>query len=376
MTIALSMAKAQESEIEGLDTQGESWGDFPIDDVLIRGEGRTIFDVMRRIDQGIYVMDPNFQRDFGWPKDRQSKLIESIVMRIPLPAFYLAEDNQGRMIVVDGLQRLSTFHLFVKDKFQLRLPGQNELNGKRFTELQPKFQNRIENCNLIYYIIDSKVPDRVQLDILERVNSGEPLTRQQMRNSLCMGRATYFLKTESQTETFLEATGGSLNRKTMRDRELVNRFCAFQLLDLTDYNADMDAYLASALRKMNSGDEMTLNEMAKLSEDFRRCLANNYFLFGQYAFRRRIVEAGDDPTIGKGMLNAALWDVMSSGLSRYSQEQVRVQAGKLRGAVRQLLGKDEFIAAITSGTNDVRKVRCRFEMMEKVLQENLGAHAS
>ena len=171
-------------EPEGLDTVGEQWGDYPIDNLLIRHENRTIFDVIRRIERGSYIMDPDFQRDLVWSDDKQSKLIESVIMRIPLPVFYLAEDEEGRMIVVDGLQRLSTFHRFVKGQLQLRLPDRSELDRLRFAELPPKLKNRIEDCNLICYIIDSKVPERARLDIFERVNSGEPLTRQQMRNSL------------------------------------------------------------------------------------------------------------------------------------------------------------------------------------------------
>ncbi len=365
MVAALSRTTVPKSEFEGL---------YPIDDVLIRQESRTIFEVMRRIAHSRYVMDPEFQRDFVWSKGKQSKLIESIVMRIPLPVFYLAEDDQGRMVVVDGLQRLTTFHRFVTDELRLWLPERNELNGKRFSELPPKLQNRIEDCNLIFYIIDSKVPNRAKLDIFERVNSGQPLTRQQMRNSLFMGKATRFLKDESQTETFRKATGGRLNRKTMRDREFVNRFCAFQLLDLAYYSGDMDSYLASSLRKMNSENEMPSDAIAKLSTEFRRSLVNNHFLFGQYAFSRRLVEAGNDPRVKRGPLNAALWDVMSTGLSRYSQDQITAWATELRGAIRQLLQEDEFITAITYGPNDVRKVRCRFYMMRKTLQEILGVH--
>ncbi len=120
-------------EIEGLgDAEDASWGDYPIDTVLIRNENRTVHDVLRRIEQGSFVMDPDFQRDFIWLEDKQSKLIESVLMRIPLPVFYLAEDDNGRMVVVDGLQRLSTFQRFVNNKLRLKLPEHAELNEKRF----------------------------------------------------------------------------------------------------------------------------------------------------------------------------------------------------------------------------------------------------
>ena len=237
-------------EIEGLAATGESWGDYPIDDLLIRHESRTIHDVIRRIDQKNYVMDPDFQRDFIWPEDKQSKLIESVVMRIPLPVFYMAEDDEGRMVVVDGLQRLSTFQRFVKGELRLRLPGRGELDGRCFADLSSKLQNRIEDCNLIFYIIDSKVPERARLDIFERVNGGVPLTRQQMRNCLFMGKSTQFLKTEARTELFVRATGRSLNARTMRDREFVNRFSAFQLIEIAEYRGDMDDFLAKGLRRM------------------------------------------------------------------------------------------------------------------------------
>ena len=238
-----------EEAIEGLDKSDDgSWGNYPIDTILIRNETRTVHDIIRRIDQGSFIMDPDFQRDFIWTEDIQSKLIESVLMRIPLPVFYLAEDTEGRMVVVDGLQRLSTFQNFVNNRLRLKLPTQKELHKKRFQDLSPKLKNRIEDCNLILYVIDAKVPERTRLDIFERVNSGVSLTRQQMRNCLFMGASTSFLKAEAKTELFIRATGESLKAATMRDREFVNRFCAFQLLPLSEYS-DMDDFLAAALKK-------------------------------------------------------------------------------------------------------------------------------
>ena len=256
-------ATGVENKIDGLDPESESWGDYPIDDLLIRQESRTIHDVIRRIEKGNYVMNPDFQRDFIWPEDKQSKLIESVVMRIPLPVFYLAEDDEGRMVVVDGLQRLTTFQRFANGDLKLNLPGRGELNGKSFSDLESKLQNRIEDCNLVVYTIDSKVPERARLDIFERVNSGEPLSRQQMRNSLFMGKATRFLKEESRSEIFLKVTGSSLNKKSMRDREFVNRFCAFRLLEFDEYRGDMDDFLANCLRQMNKLEESSLLRLSR-----------------------------------------------------------------------------------------------------------------
>ena len=361
----VNQTDAPVEEPEGLDDGGGSWGDYPLDDVLIRHENRTIHDVIRRIDQGGYIMDPEFQRDFIWDEDKQSKLIESVIMRIPLPVFYLAEDDEGRMVIVDGLQRLSTFRRFVNNELKLRLSDRSELDGMPFRGLSSKLQNRVEDCNLIFYIIDSKVPERARLDIFERVNSGEPLTRQQMRNSLFMGKGTRFLKAESRSDVFLDATGRSLNVKKMRDREFVNRFCAFQLLSLDHYHGDMDEFLAECLRRMN---QMTDDQLSRLEGQLRKSLANNHKLFGAHAFRKH----GPNQE-RRSVLNASFWDVMSTGLSRYAPDRVAARAEPLRSAVHRLLQDEAFNTAITYGPNDARKVRQRFRMSGKMLDEVFGA---
>ena len=351
---------------EGLDTINSSWGDYPIDDLLIRHETRTIYDVIRRIKKNAYIMNPDFQRDFIWTDREQSKLIESVIMRIPLPVFYMAEDEEGRMIVVDGLQRLSTFERFIKNELRLHLPGREELNRKRFSDLSSKLQNRVEDCNLTFYIIDAKVPERARLDIFERVNSGVSLTRQQMRNSLFMGVATRFLKKEAESAVFLETTGGSLNQKTMRDREFVNRFCAFQLVDFHKYRGDMDEFLANCLRTMN---EMGDAELSRLSAEFRRGLTNNFMLFGQHAFRKH--EPNQER---RSVLNASFWDTMSTGLSHYTEDRVKACAEPLRQAIYGLFRDETFNQAITYSPNNTNKVQCRFQMTQKIFEEVLGAH--
>lgn len=354
-----------DEEIEGLDPTSGSWGDYPIDNLLIRHENRTIHDVTRRIDQGSYVMDPDFQRDFIWSEEKQSRLIESVIMRIPLPVFYMAEDDEGRMVVVDGLQRLSTFSRFVQNDLKLSLPDRSELHHKRFSDLPSKLQNRVEDCNLIFYIIDAKVPERARLDIFDRVNSGETLTRQQMRNSLFMGPGTRFLKTESRTEIFLRATGKSLNSKKMRDREFVNRFCAFQLLDLDEYRGDMDKFLADSLRRMNRMDEAGLS---RLSAELHRGLANNLTLFDRHAFRKHEPEQER-----RGVLNASFWDVMSTGLSRYPEDIVEKCREPLRHGIFCLFNDEEFNIAITYGPNGARKVKTRFRLAREVFEGVLNA---
>lgn len=210
------------------------------------------------------------------------------------------------------------------------------------------------------------MPERARLDIFERVNGGVPLTRQQMRNSLFMGKATRFMKQEAQTKVFLQATGRSLSASSMRDREFVNRFCAFRILTPAEYRRDdMDQFLAESLRTMNRQSDEYLSS---LGTTFRRGLENNFSLFGRHAFRKHT--RGQER---RGVLNASLWDVMSTGLSKYSRAQVDSGADALRRAFHDLLEDEKFNTSITYGPNDPRKVRHRFKSAHGMIQNVLGA---
>ena len=164
----------------------------------------------------------------------------------------------------------------------------------------------------------------------------------------------------------------------MRDREFINRFCAFQLFDVNDYRGDMDDFLAQCLHRMNKMEDVALEE---LSRDFHRGLSNNFLVFGRHAFRKH--ELGQEK---RGVLNASLWDVMSTGLSGYEEKVVKEREDILRQSVHRLLKDEapetlhrllkdeEFVNSISSGTNDSKNVKTRFDKSRTTLWEVLGDH--
>jgi hypothetical protein len=295
-------------------------------------------------------------------------------MRIPLPVFYVAEAPDGRIMIVDGLQRLTTFARFLGN--QLRLSGltsgetgqgSHELEGKRFSELPLKLQERIQDTQLTMYILDAKAPERARLDIFDRVNSGEPLSRQQMRNALHNGPATIWLRDTARAEPFQSATGGSLNAKTMRDREAINRFCAFRLLGRQKYTSgDMDGFLADGLRKLAS---MTNQERAALRTDFDQAMKLNIELFGQHAFRKSLAT----PDAARSVINISLFEVCAVTMAGMSPPSGAVAKRHLRKAVVSLIEDAEFAKAITYSTNSTIPVQTRFEMMEQAMGAATGA---
>jgi hypothetical protein len=370
-----SVDTPREEEVEGVDSNvSDGWGEYPLDAVFVRTETRTVAEVVRRIRHGRYVLDPDFQRDFVWSAQKQSKLVESSVMRIPLPVFYVAEARDGRIIVVDGLQRLTTFARFVDNELRLTgLSGREDathphiLEGKFFRDLPLNLQERVQDTQLTMYILDAKAPERARLDIFERVNSGEPLTRQQMRNALYNGPATVWLREAANSDAFRSATGQALSSKTMRDREAINRFCAFALLGWRNYTtSDMDSFLAEGLAKLA---ECTVSDRDRLRARFDWAMVINRSLFGDHAFRKSL--ASQSRHVSRSVINISLFEVCAVGMARESLAHAQLgELQKLRTAVVTLLRDDpEFVRAITYSTNSTVAVRNRFARMETAIGE-------
>lgn len=348
-------------EPEGLEKETLDLGAFPIDSLMIRTESRSIFEICRRIDSGLYELNPDFQREFIWDSRRQSKLIESAVLRIPLPVFYLAETRNGKVVIVDGLQRLTTFHRFLNNEFELSgLEFAEKLNGKLFKDLPTIIKNRIEDIPLTLYLIDSSVPEEAKYEIFERVNGGVPLTRQQMRNCLFVGDATRWLAKMAKEADFLAATGNSLNWQTMRDRECVNRFVGFYLFGQAGYAGKMEHFLNETLRKMNESPP----DYAKLTAAFLASMKNNLQVFGEHAFRKSMINTSND----RSVINIALFDVFSVLLADVDPTKVTQNTDAIEMAAARLLISNDFVEAISRSTNSSRNVSLRFQMAREALQ--------
>ena len=357
-----------EEEIEG---QGDPHADidenvYPLDDVMVRSETRTVAEVVERINRGRFYLDPDFQRDFVWEPSKQSKLMESCLMRIPLPVLYVAEAPDGKVAVVDGLQRLTTFVRFLNNKLALTGLGHDHpWNGKRFSDLPIHLQERVEDTQLTLYILDRDAPQRARLDIFERVNSGAVLTRQQMRNAIYNGHGTRWLRKMAKDKSFLTSTGRSLNAKTMRDREAINRFAGFCLLGWQSYvNGDMDEFLAKTLDELNRADNDVLRR--ELEEAFIQSMRNNHELFGRHAFRRSLATEGR----GRGrrsVINIALFDVFSWVFTKIPRKRIDEDRDEIEQIIIDLVEDYDFELAITHSTNSTKPVKARFGMVEQAL---------
>ena len=357
--------------LEGLDEKSTEksigWEKYPIDSVLIRTEIRTVKEVLEKIQMSRYIMDPEFQREFLWSSKKQSKLIESCVMRVPLPVFYVAENQRGLITIVDGLQRLSTLKNFFDGKLKLTGLGEKHpLNKMTIKDLPWRQLAIIEDTNLLMYVIDSRAPEIAKLDIFQRVNNGTPLSRQQIRNALYSGPATNWLKRAVSAKIFQKATASSLDKNSMRDREAINRFISFSIMNWQNYKSGkMDSFLADGLIYLN---EISKTEREKLLEKFLKSMEFNYMLFQENAFRRSITSSNSERTL----INISLFDVLSVTLSNIRRKNFYEFKSEIEDIIEKTISNEKFIESITRSTNSKKAVHNRFLTLEKNLENFYG----
>lgn len=314
---------------------------------------------------------PDFQRNRVWKTKQKSRLIESILLQIPLPAFYFAEDKDSVMRVVDGLQRLSTVRDFVRGGFTLTdLEYLKDQEGKTFSDLQPALRRRLNNTQIVAHVIDPTTPPQVTYNIFKRLNTGgTPLNAQEIRHCMSKTRSRDFLRRCAELPEFDKATGGSLrNNIRMGDREAVLRFCAFRLHSIDDYRTadSMDTFLLLTTQELDDPAQVSEEKLKSLEEDLRRAMRNASTIFGVHAFRKWY----GGPRESRNPINRPLFESWSVALADLDPEDVAKRADKIRKRAIALLRDSRFFEAITTSTGDPRKVEYR---MKQVFD---AAHAS
>lgn len=347
----------------------------PFDPTKIRVDTRpmTIDLVLDRIRHDELDLAPEFQRRPGiWKNAARSRLIESILIRIPLPAFYMDATDDDKWLVIDGLQRLTTLKQFVIDN-QLRLRGLEyltDINGKTYDKLPRKYQRRILETQITVYLIEKGTPPEVKFNIFRRINTGGlPLSPQELRHALNQGKSTKFLAQLADSLEFQKATGIKNTRKQLRmeDRDFVLRFIAFTLTPYNDYKAkSLDFFLNETMAELNKMSEQDLNI---LEARFLQTMDRASSLFGQHAFRK--LSKGNLEQ--KNPLNKALFEAWSVPLSSISEQDFLLLMERQQYLTDNFINlmetDDKFMASISLSTDKVSKVKYRFSTIEKLIQE-------
>lgn len=377
---------------EQLDSQGLSTGveredvegkDFekiaePFDpeDIDVVTKSMTVDLLLSRTRSKMIDLQPDFQRRWGvWDAKRQSRLIESLLLRIPLPVIYAAEDEDERWEIVDGIQRLSTIARFIDapaiDEKPLELTGLEYLSaydGKPFNELSPRLQLRLRETELVIHLIRKGTPAEVKFNIFARINTGGvALSSQELRHAITPGHARKLLEEWAALPAFIKATDGSVRPIRMDDRELVLRFIAFFKLGLAQYRqGEMDSFLIRAMKTVNAATD---GEIISMRLAFDHSMRAAVAIFGNDAFRKRY-----SPSAIRLPINKALFEAISVNLAALNDSQVSrliANSAKVRESFMALCGDRAFDAAISQGTGDAAKVNRRFNRIEMLFESML-----
>lgn len=343
-------------------------------EIDIQTRSMTVDLLLARLRRGVLDLAPDFQRSAGiWSEVNQTRLIESLLLRIPLPTLYAAESGEDSWSVVDGIQRLSTIARFVIPETigarPLTLHGLEYLRqyeGLGYRELPGGLQTRIDETELIVHLIRAGTPEPVKFNIFARINTGgSPLTFQELRHALIPGKARDMLRELARSVPFIEATQGSVSASRMADREMVLRFLAFRLTDPYEYaRGDLDTFLRHAMKQLNSLDSDDIN---RLVDEFNQSMRAASDIFGEHAFRKLF-----RGQIRRLPINKALFEAVSVNLSRLTPAEIGIlteRRDEVRELLMDLMEDGQFQQAISVATGDVLKVRRRFAAIEGMLKD-------
>ncbi|MCF2149486.1 DUF262 domain-containing protein [Desmonostoc muscorum LEGE 12446] len=360
---------ADEEILEEEDQEEKVTFQYDPDKINIVTREPTIELLLKRINEEALDLAPDFQRHADiWKEDAQSRLIESIIIRIPIPAFYIDATNEDKWLVVDGLQRLFALKRFILDK-KLKLSGLEyltNLEGQTFDQIERRYQRRLEETQLTVYLIEKGTPPEIKYNIFKRINTGGlALSPQELRHALNPGKGTKFLTKLAAYPKFQQVVKlGDKRIMRMDDREFILGFLAFTLTSYKDYADNRDTFLTKALSKTNKLSE---NELHNIENNFKRTIIANWNIFGKDAFRKI-----SDSQKRQFPINKALFESWSVLLSQLTEDQIQIlidRKQKLIDIFKTYIDNDkDFLESISQAAE---KVQYRFSTVEKIIQEVL-----
>ncbi len=317
-------------------------------------------------------MNTEFQRENNlWTPEKQSRLIESILLGLPLPAFYF-ETSNPEWDIIDGLQRCCSIENFCVNKelkligleFLKEKDGKPYLEGKGFDELDRTLQRTILTSPITVNLI-KKADKKIRFILFKRLNTGGlELEDAEIRNAVFQGIAADTIKQLAKLPAFINATGGKIPTKRMEDRDFVSRFIAFYLKDYSEYQPGLDAFINSTMDQLITTDKVTLEE------DFKSALNLAVEVFENDAFRKRT-----DTDHARRPLNKAYFEVITVTFSKLNDIQKRIVIANkelLKENLITLMNSSRYSNSLSGGTGTRDSVNIRFSWFKEVLNKSMN----
>jgi hypothetical protein len=336
----------------------------------------TLRNLIERLRYKEIEMATDFQRHAElWDVQKMSRLIESILIRFPLPAFYFDASDEDKWLVVDGLQRLSSIRKFVvetDEKKKLKLRGMEYLKeyiGKTYGELPRTYQRKIDECPVTLFLIQPVTPPNVKYSIFRRINTGGlVLTDQEIRNAMAKPEIREFLKRLAADEYLIKTVGDQSKR--MLDQELVLRFFAFHFMEYETSRKNITTFLDEMVEKLKKSDSRELDIYEKT---FRLAIQRCWQIFDDSAFEKRTAEAKGR----RRRKNSTLFEVWTVALAKLNESDMDILIQKkenlLEKNIEMMTNDNEYFRSITYSTQKRDHFRIRRDKVNALIQEVLNA---
>lgn len=349
-------------ELEPITSEDEDYESAPPDYQISTYPADFILEVLHQKWKAGEIMIPEFQRGFVWKQVQASKLIESFLVGLPVPAVFLyTERKSQKFFVIDGQQRLKSIFYFFEGYFGLEAQGARRVfrlsglspesifNSKTFEDLRDEDKRRLKNAVLRSFVVQQLDPadDTSMYHIFERLNTGGTLlTNQEIRNCVYHGNFISFLNQINLLHPWRRILGKDAADSRRKDIELLVRF--FAMRDISAYKKPMKDFLSKFMRKNRDASE--------------EVLANNRELFERTC--NGVVESlGEKPFHVRAGLNAAVFDSVMTAFSNHLDEI----PSDIQNRYTRLIEDKAFETNTRSSTTDVDTVKERLKKAEKVL---------
>ncbi|MFD8822939.1 DUF262 domain-containing protein [Streptomyces sp. NPDC059605] len=329
--------------------------------------------LLSRLEQGLLDLAPDFQRRSGiWSDRAQSRLIESLLLRIPISNFHMAYGDEDTWAVVDGVQRLTALARFMKpeltDLGPLVLRGMDylwQLDGQTYQDLSGRLRLRLRETQLTVHIMQQGTPEEVKYNVFSRINTGGmPLKPQELRHALVSGPVRSFLADLAEDPAFGEATRWSVSDERMADREMVLRFLAFRDSNPAAHTEkDFDKFLIDAMYRINTFTKERREERAREFRTAMRCAQD---LFGEHAFRKWRGGERSSPAVNKALFETI--SVHLALLDDHERNRLVASRAKVHDRFFELMNDWEFNRSISASTGDPAKIRTRFQEVARLFR--------
>ena len=346
--------------------------------IIWQAKDWSIREFKAMVEEGDLVLQPDYQRNYVMDATKASRLIESILMDVPIPVVYLAEEADSTYSVIDGQQRLTSFISFMQGHFpdgkpfSLRgLKVLSHLNRKLFSELDRSQQSKIKKTTIHTIIIKRESEEDIKFEIFERLNTGSiKLNEDELRNSVYRGGYIQLLAELEDYPLLNQLIDKDNYKKRMRYRGMLLRYFALADKTYLNYKPSMKQFLNKELRDNRN---ITPEKAREYKDRLDHSLELVKTVFGKQAFRKyTLFETGDVNGQWSRGVNTALFEVQMCGFLQYQKSDIVPRADTIRNAMIELLIDPGYNETISIRTNDRSHLTERHQRWFDTLRKIIG----